>query len=289
MAGLFGFFDFTTPGKGVDPDEPDKRAFFRFLDILWHKKGKLIVVNLMYFICILPIIIAFHLFVLAPFLDMVLLEEHGYISAFMMFFSFVRGIPELLLVVFLLLSVFLLGPVTCGLTYVLRNFVRREHAWLSDFWQRAKANYKQGVFLGLLDAFMLYVGFYNLFLLFDPESDVSSFFVVAAIIVFIIYLCMRNTLYLMAVTIELNNFSLIRNAVILTFDGYWRHLLTGFLYAVFILSIYLIHPLLELIILPFFGFSFLGLISVFISYPLVDRRLIQPQLKNNEKSGNNQI
>jgi uncharacterized membrane protein YesL len=196
------------------------------------------------------------------------------------FFSFISAIPPLFQVILLIVSIFLLGPATCGLTYILRNFVRREHAWTSDFWQRAKANSKQGIFLGLLDTFMFYLGFYNLTLLLNPHSEVSSFFVIAALVVFVIYLCMRNTLYLMAVTIELSNFALIRNAVILVFDGHWRHLLTGFLYVICIALIFLIHPFVEVIVLPFFGFSLLGLTSVFICYPLVDKRLIQPQLKN---------
>jgi uncharacterized membrane protein YesL len=289
MAGLFGFFDFTRPGKGVNPDDPEKRAFFRFLDILWHKKGKLITVNMMYFICILPIVIAFHFFVSSTFLNLILLDDHEFAPTLLLVFSFIFNIPPLFLVMLFGFSVFLLGPATCGLTYVLRNFVRREHVWISDFWQRAYANYKQGVFLGILDTVMFYLGFYNLFLLIDPDSEVSSFFVVAALVVFVIYLCMRNTLYLMAVSIELSNFALIRNAIILTFDGYWRHLLTGFIYAVLIALIFLINPFVELVILPFFGFSLLGLVSVFNCYPLVDKRLIRPQINNSGNDGENQI
>jgi len=288
MAGIFGFFDFTRPGKGINPDDPEKRALFRFLDILWHKKGKLIAMNIMYFICVLPIVLAFHV-LLYNYID-TLLEENEYIgSLFLMFFSFIGNINTLILLIILIISVFLLGPATCGLTYMLRNFVRSEHAWISDFWQRAKENLKQGLFLGILDVVMFYIGFYNIFLLVDPDSEISSFFVIAALVAFVLYLCMRNTLYLMAVSVELTNFALIRNAVILTFDGFWRHLLTGLIYAFYIFLIFLINPFVELIVLPFLGFSLLGLTSVFICYPIVDKRLIQPQLNSAEKDAGEQI
>lgn len=286
MAGIFGFFDFTKPGKGVDPDEPEKRALFRYLDIIWQKKGKLVTLNIIYFICILPIIIAFHLFAFEPFLDSIISSDQEYtVTLFTSLFLFVLKFPQIISAALLMLSVILLGPATCGLTYVLRNFVRKEHAWLSDFWQRAKMNFKQGVFLGILDAVMFYMGFFNLSVLFfGNESDISPIITVGAVIVFLIYLCMRNTLYLMAVTVELSNFELVRNALILAFDGFWRHLLTGLIYAVYIILILFVNSFIELAALPLFAFSLLGLTSVFICYPIVDKRLVQPQLKAENSS-----
>ena len=285
MAGIFGFFDFTKPGKGVDPDEPEKRAVFRYLDILWQKKGKLIALNFFYFVCILPIILAFYLFLYEPFMTRLLGEELLVGTLFVAMFAFIFSLPPPVLILLMAVSVFLLGPVTCGLTYVLRNFVRREHAWVSDFWQRAKMNFKQGLFLGIVDALMFYVGFFNITLFFDPVYEVPTFFAVGAIVVFIIFLCMRNTLYLMAVTVELTNFQLLRNAFLLTFDGLWRHLLTGFIYTIYIVLILLINPYVELFVLPLLGFSLLGFTSVFICYPLVHKRLILPHLERAAESG----
>lgn len=285
MAGIFGFFDFTKPGKGIDADAPEKRALFRFLEILWLRKGKLIVINMLYFLCTLPVLLAFHLFFFEPMLDKLApISGDGFTGSFIVLvFSFIFSMPELLLIVLLVASAFVMGPLTCGFTYMLRNFVRREHAWMSDLWQRAKMNFKQGIFLGILDAVMFYIGFFNLSLLFDgSDSQVPVFVTVGAVVVFFIYLCMRNTLYLMAVTVELSNFNLIRNALILAFAGIWRHFLTGIISGAFIVLILLINSFVELVVMPFIGYSLLGMVSVFISYPLVDKYLLQPQLNKEE-------
>jgi uncharacterized membrane protein YesL len=288
MAGIFGFFDYTKPGKGVDPDEPEKRALFRYLDILWHKLGKLVAINFIYFIICLPIIIAFHSFVFEPLLIRLLenvpFGEAGAgegltYSLFFTFFLFLFRLPPIILIVLLAVSIFLIGPATCGMTYVLRNFVRHEHAWVSDFWQRARMNFKQGVFLGVLDAVMFTMGFFNISVMFEPDVSIPSFMIGAAVAVFIFYLAMRNTLFLMAVTVEVSNMNLLRNSFILTLDGLWRHLLTAVINGVFLILIFLAWEPAELIFLPLIGFSLLGLTSVFISYPIIHKRLIIPAME----------
>lgn len=284
MAGIFGFFDYTKPGKGVDADVLEKRALFRFLDILWLRKGKLIIINMLYFLCTLPILLAFHLYFFTPFLEQLAAGREEYAGSFiLLFFSFLFAMPPWALILLFVAGVFVLGPVTCGFTYILRNFVRREHAWISDIWQRAKMNFKQGLFLGILDAVMFYIGFFNLLMMFsESDNGVPPFITAAAVAVFFIYLCMRNTMYIMAVTIELSNFNLIRNALLLTFAGFWRHLLSGLINAVFVVLILFINGFVELVAVPFVAYSLLGMISVFISYPLVDKFLIQPQLKQED-------
>lgn len=286
MAGIFGFFDYTKPGKGIDADAPEKRALFKFLEILWLRKGKLIVINMLYFLCTLPVLLAFHLFFFEPFLDKLApVSGEGYSgSIIVLVFSFLFSFPEALLIILLAVSIFVMGPLTCGFTYMLRNFVRREHAWMSDLWQRAKMNFKQGIFLGILDAVMFYIGFFNISLLFEGSSlQVPIYITYGAVVVFFIYLCMRNTLYLMAVTVDLSNFNLVRNALILTFAGIWRHLLTGVISGVIIVLVIFINSIVELVVMPFIGYSLLGMVSVFISYPLVDKYLIQPQLVNDDE------
>lgn len=54
MAGLFGYG--TKPGKGVKKGEPQKKRFFQFFELLGRKKGSLIKLNLLTFICCIPII-----------------------------------------------------------------------------------------------------------------------------------------------------------------------------------------------------------------------------------------
>ncbi len=56
MAGIFGFFDYTRPGKGVDKGGPEKKRFFVFWDLYFRKFWKLIQLNLIFLLFSLPII-----------------------------------------------------------------------------------------------------------------------------------------------------------------------------------------------------------------------------------------
>lgn len=48
MAGIFGFFDYTKPGKGVEKDEPKKPRFLLFWELYFRKFWKLIQLNLLF-------------------------------------------------------------------------------------------------------------------------------------------------------------------------------------------------------------------------------------------------
>ena len=46
-------------GKGIDKDQPEKRAFFRFWEIAWFKRYKLMAINLLYVLTnLIPIVLA---------------------------------------------------------------------------------------------------------------------------------------------------------------------------------------------------------------------------------------
>lgn len=48
MAGIFGFFDYTKPGKGVEKDEPQKPRFLFFWELYFRKFWKLVQLNLLF-------------------------------------------------------------------------------------------------------------------------------------------------------------------------------------------------------------------------------------------------
>ena len=47
---LFNSNRYTKEGKGIDKDKPEKKPFFKFWEIVWFKRFKLIALNFMYFI-----------------------------------------------------------------------------------------------------------------------------------------------------------------------------------------------------------------------------------------------
>ena len=56
MAGFFGLFDYTKPGKGVDKNGPQKKRFFYFFELYFRKFWKLITLNLIYILFCIPIV-----------------------------------------------------------------------------------------------------------------------------------------------------------------------------------------------------------------------------------------
>lgn len=56
MAGIFGFFDYSKPGKGVEKDEPQKPRFLKFWELYFRKFWKLIQLNLLFVAFSLPIV-----------------------------------------------------------------------------------------------------------------------------------------------------------------------------------------------------------------------------------------
>ena len=56
MAGFFGMFDHSKPGPGVSKNEPQKKAFFKFLELYGRKFWKLVIANLLYVLVSLPVV-----------------------------------------------------------------------------------------------------------------------------------------------------------------------------------------------------------------------------------------
>ena len=133
-------------------EEHEKRGFFAFFDILFNKFLKFMNINFLYILFGLPYML------------------------FLFYFSPIYYPGELLLDAilraFFALTVFLLwgcGPVSTGVAYVLRNYARREHAWIwADYIAAIKDNFKQGVAMLIMDIVAIYllrtvVNFYILY------------------------------------------------------------------------------------------------------------------------------
>lgn len=56
MAGFFGLFDYTKPGRGISKNEPQKPRFFFFWELFFRKFWQLVQLNLLYIAFCLPIV-----------------------------------------------------------------------------------------------------------------------------------------------------------------------------------------------------------------------------------------
>ncbi len=190
-------------------------------------------------------------------------------------------VPMPIQVILLIASVLCYGPAKCGVTYVLRNYSRESHSWLSDIWDKAKENWKQGMFFGVLDCLVAALVIFNL--TFRPTAEMAAIMRVCKYVTLLVgmfYAFMRKYIYLMIVTVKLNLRSIIQNAWLLAFIGIFRNFFSGLanllLWIVAYVLIMAVHPFLEIVLLGMFLYSFTNFLSISACYPLVDKYLVKP-------------
>lgn len=254
----------------------------RFLEILRHKLGKLILINLLYLAVLLPFILSVYSVVFInvyALMDRVGMREFQ-IWTFLLHITLLYSeyVPAAVQAAFLIFSILCFGPMKAGITYVLRNYSSGRHSWVSDVFEKAKENLKQGLLFGILDFLILFLVLFNL----SVENSQGTMFIVLAkyisVAVALIYSVMRKYIYIMIVTIELPVRILIKNAWVFSIGGFFRNL--GVLaanMAFWLVSIYLfvfVNPLLEIAFLIIYSFT--NYLGVFVCYPLVDEFLVKP-------------
>ena len=125
---------YESAGAGIAKDEPKKKPFFRFWEIVWRKLGKLVGVNLVYTLFLLP----------------------GLIGIISLFTMKSEKLSYLMAGFCLLVQAILIGPSMAGMTKVLRNFSQERHAYVwYDYITALKRNFKQSVVVGVFDSVML--------------------------------------------------------------------------------------------------------------------------------------
>lgn len=200
--GLFSR-SFDKPGPGVDPDAPKKRGFFRFFELVVRKFWNFTKLSPMYVVFLLPIYILY--FLTAPFV-LNLFSVQTTDSIAIMFFGYLTAN--------LMVSLFGGGPVTAGMTYIMRNYANEEHAWIwSDFKDNAKSNFKQALVVFLVDLVMLAL-FYVAIMVY---SSLGGNFRILKYLVFVllfVYIMMHFYIYPMMVTFKLSLKDLYKNAVL---------------------------------------------------------------------------
>jgi len=271
MAGFFGLFNYSKPGKGVDKNAPEKKRFFLFFELLWRKLFKIIQLNIIYFILTLPVMA----WLTVSFVNMIGVPPESIATDFLfMIYIYLLALPAPIPQILVILSVILFGPITAGVTYAFRNFARQEHVWIfSDLFEKTKQNFKQGLLAGIIDilvvySFMLYVCAGN----FD-SSLMGQYLVLlkyVAVVVFFIYCIMRFYIYTIMVTFELNYFAILRNAGIFVILGIVRNLCT----ILFCTIVILLCSYIPIITMPFIMYGLTGFITVFNAYPVIDKYML---------------
>lgn len=262
MAGFFGLFDYSKPGPGVSKNEPEKHRFFVFFSIFGRKFWKLCTLNLLYVLFFVPLLLAF----------------------------FIMSKSLVLAIIVAVADLFLIGPATCGLFYVLRNYSQEKHSFLaSDFFDAFKKNLKQSIIVTLIDIIVVVVlSFAYKFWTSDIQINTMIKTIASTSIIMIsaIYLFMHYYLYTLMVSFYLNLKQLFKNSFIFAILGLWRNILISILLFIIGFIIYLLlYPSILLVLT--IALSAMAFIISFITFPLIKKYMIDPVLNEQNKDNGN--
>ena len=256
----FSFFgNYSKPGPGVSKDEPQKPPFIRFWVIFFRKWTKFIQLNWLFLIPLVLVGVLFYC-----------------INRFTPY-VWICGIP-----------VIILFPFWGGLTYVLRNYAREEHAFVwGDFKDAAKENAGKLLINGAITYVLLFIvsyaiQFYSYVL--RENQDNWFFYIPLALSITLaaLFLFAQYYIPLMVVTFDLKLKQIYKNAFIFAIIGLWRNLFLTIVLGVWILLHVLAFFLMGwplLLALLFFlllDFSLICYLINFTIYPLVEKMIIKP-------------
>ncbi|MBQ7718497.1 MAG: DUF624 domain-containing protein [Clostridia bacterium] len=259
--GLFNF-NYDKPGPGVPENLPPKKGIALFFDILTRKFSNLVKINLLYVLCSLPVFAVYFIFG-TIYLNIVVssVEELG-ANAFLLC---------------IVISIFIMlmlggGVLTPGFVYVLRCFVRGEHAFLaSDFFEHIKKNLKQSVVVMIIDFIFIYLLLIN-FNIFTQVPQLNVFRI-PIYLVAILYCISRMYLYLLMVTFKASLWSLYKHSFIFCFARLPQNLLLLVLSVAIYLAIAFLIPslLVVFVVAILILFSLLWTMQMVYTYSVVEK------------------
>lgn len=290
---IFNMVHFTKEGKGVDKDAPPKKPFFRFFDIFFRKFYKLMRLNFLFIIFNLPATIITVFLIYIPVIVFAQLTEVKIDLGMLQDLNNLSLNGWLLLVILLTsIPIFTTGPSQAGMTYVLRNYAKEEHAFIwSDFIAKAKQNFKLSLKVSILDMFIGILLMMDFAIYFAATSqrpiavlaNLPNFLVILVAIILgfvtIFYFIIHLYIYPMMVTFDISFKQLLRNSAIFAMLKWLPNLGIILLDAVLIFIPLFLFPGRFSILVPvtlylFFTPAFIGLINNFYVYPILKKYMI---------------
>lgn len=279
QVGLFNRY--LKEGKGVSKDEPEEYRFFLFFKLFFRKFSKLILLNLIYFVTLIPLVLGIYLtFDINP--DIIKTPQLILSKPLFIYTGDIIGFG------LLLLSIFISAPATAGFVFVIRNFQRQEHAWVfSDFKEQFAKNFKQSVIMGFIDlvvynlayiAFVFYA-FGGYASSFGKLSSLAPFLSAIITVLILIYTWMHHYIYLLMVTFKLKLKDILKNSAIFALAKSPVNIFLTIIIAL-IVFVNIMLPILVLII----SLSLVGYIIIFSVYPSVDKYMIKPSVEDSSDS-----
>ena len=245
---LFG--NYNTPGRGVLKAPQEKKGIFKFFEVYGRHMWKLMELNLLYFVFCIPLTL-------------------------MVILMLMTSNP-----IWLLLAIpsVLVGPATAAMTKVCRNYSQERNAFLlHDFWDSFKKNFKQSVFIGIVDVIMIvsvWIACFQ-FLMNESLPDGSLVFICIMICCATLVFIMHFYIYLEIVALNLSIGSILKNAVFLVFLGVKRNFIALIINLAIISLIVLFLPF-SVFAVIFLPLSLMCFTTTFICYPVIQKYIVNP-------------
>lgn len=282
MAGFFGMFNYEKPGPGVSKDEPEKHGLFLFFDIFFRKFWNLVKLNMLYFVSVFLFYIPLVL-VIIPFFVKI---GNNSTSNFLISCT-VNGMKVSMINPFLyfyILPIMLASPAMAGFTYILRSYVKQEHAFIwMDYKDTIKKNWKQSLLAGFINITvgMLLVETIPFYFQAASGNKIFLFPLAISLLLSITFLFMQYYIYMMIITFDLKLSQIYKNAAIFAVVGLGRNLLLTIVIALIVFFVFVM-PVLGVLLTFLILLSFLGLMISFASWSLLKKMMIDPYEKKYE-------
>lgn len=284
--GIFGG-GYMKEGKGVDKNEPKKKGFFLFIDVLMHKISKIIGTNCLYALTSIIWIAILYMFF------GILIGNTGIVASIAKTISEtdasisteeIQGSIILLLQLVCTMGIFSMwgsGPASAAYAYIHRCFTRGEHAWvLSDGKDKFKENFKQGMLVVLFDAivliFAINAGYFYYTLYIGTANFIWLALSYIIVLIFLIYTMMHPYIYQIMVTFECSIWSIYKNALIITIAKLPVNFLLLVISGVVIYAMFtFVNPLAASLIILIAGLCLTSFPSHFYAARVIERTILK--------------
>ena len=173
------------------------------------------------------------------------------------------------------------GPASAAMSYIMRSFVRDEHVWLrSDFFKKAKENFRQGIIAVIFDIVVWLIGVYSVTFYYNYYISKGSFLGLLAMWVIVIFLLLfifaHFYLYQLMVTFENSVFRLYKNSLLLSLATFPQCFIAA---AGTIIAEYLIFntftPIISVIFILLFLIAFVRFPAEFFTARIIQKKLLE--------------
>ncbi len=302
----FKLLDPMRDGKGVEKGEDTTPTLGRFFKLWGRKFWKLISVNLLMVVQVIPLLLILFLYLGGPkiptlysplYAPLLGAQTAAPTGVGMTLFNSAAGLmhqtpifnswAHWVMGILILFQLITYGWQRTGTTYILRNLARGDGVFMiSDYFYAIRRNLKQGFIMGLIDCAAVFALVFDIiYFSSSPTTGANNFMYITILALILIYGIMRFYTYLMMVTFDMKLGKIFKNALIFTVLGIKRNIMAGLgilsLTAIFVaLIVFLGRIVPAFFILPFLCLlGFCGFMYTFAAYPVIQKYMIDPVQK----------